>query len=252
MMENKQELKEQFIQKGYLLLENRFSIEEVTDLRKEIENISAQDGPEFFREHEGAIRTIFSPENYSSKLKALIKSDQLVGPLRELFDEPFYLFQSKFNTKKSLESGSWPWHQDFTFWQEDGMPAAKAITAAIYLTDISEFSGPILCLPGTHKHGRIETVLNNPDGVHDENLKYMITPETLEAMTRKYGDIISTAGKAGSVLYFHSDILHGSFQNMYYMDRMIMMFTYNPISNKTIPVEHPRAEYMVKRDFTAI
>jgi ectoine hydroxylase len=247
-----QDVVEQFNENGYLLLENRFSAEQVTELRKEIEIMSASDGPEFFREHEGAIRTIFSPENHSTKLKQLINSDQLVGPLRKLFDEPFYLFQSKFNTKKSLQSGSWPWHQDFTFWQEDGMPAAKAITAAIYLTDISDFSGPIMCVPGTHKHGRIETVLNNPDGVHDENLKYMITPETLGKMCHQYGPIISTAGKAGSVLYFHSDILHGSFQNMYYIDRMIMMFTYNPISNKTAPVENPRAEFMVKRDFTAI
>jgi len=252
MMEISQDLVQQFNRNGYLLLEHRFSAEQVMELRKEIENMSTKDGPEFFREQEGAIRTIFSPENHSDKLKQLINSDQLVGPLRKLFDEPFYLFQSKFNTKKSLQSGSWPWHQDFTFWQEDGMPAARAITAAIYLTDISDFSGPILCVPGTHKHGRIETVLNNPDGVHDENLKYMITPETLEEMTHQYGDIIATAGKAGSVLYFHSDILHGSFQNMYYIDRMIMMFTYNPVSNKTMPVENPREEFMVKRDFTAI
>jgi ectoine hydroxylase len=252
MMDITHDLVEQFNQKGYLLLENRFSSEQVTELRNEIESISTLEGPEFFREHEGAIRTIFSPENRSEKLKKLISSDQLVGPLRKLFGEPFYLFQSKFNNKKSLQSGSWPWHQDFTFWQEDGMPAAKAITAAIYLTDITDISGPLLCVPGTHKHGRIETVLNNPDGVHDENLKYMITPQTLEKIIHQYGNIISTASKAGSVLYFHSDILHGSFQNMYYIDRMIMMFTYNPLSNKTMAVENPREAYMVKRDFTAI
>ena len=252
MMDLNQELVEQFNQNGYLLLENRFAPEKVSEIRKEIESISSLDGPEFFREEAGAIRTIFSPENYSDKLKKLVKSEELVGPLRRLFNEPFYLFQSKYNNKKSLQSGSWPWHQDFTFWQEDGMPAAKAITAAIYLTDITDFSGPILCVPGTHKHGRIDTELNNPDGVHDENLKYLITPETLEKMTTLYGKVLSTAGNAGSVLYFHSDILHGSFQNMYYIDRMIMMFTYNPLSNKTVPVENPREEFMVKRDFSTI
>jgi ectoine hydroxylase len=251
-MDLNQDLVEEFNQNGYLLLENRFAPGKVAEIRDEIEKISSLDGPEFFREEAGGIRTIFSPETYSDKLKKLAKIEDLVGPLRQLFNEPFYLFQSKFNNKKSLQSGSWPWHQDFTFWQEDGMPSAKAITAAIYLTDITDFSGPILCVPGTHKHGRIETVLNNPDGVHDENLKYLITPETLEKMTKQYGTVLSTAGNAGSVLYFHSDILHGSFQNMFYIDRMIMMFTYNPLSNKTVPVENPREEFMVKRDFTTI
>ena len=243
---------EQFKRDGYFLFRNRFSQSEVKELKEEIDRISLLDGPEFFREKSGAIRTIFSPENHSSKFKSLISDDQLVGPLRRLFEEPFYLFQSKFNNKKSLQSGSWPWHQDFTFWEEDGMPSAKAITAAIYLTDISDYSGPILCVPGSHKHGRIDTILNNPDGVHDEDLKYMITPKTLEKVTSQYGNLTSTAGKAGSVLYFHSDILHGSFQNMYYVDRMIMMFTYNPIANKTVPVKNPREEFMVKRDFTII
>ena len=59
-------------------------------------------------------------------------------------------------------------------------------------------------------------------------------------------------GKAGSVLYFHSNILHGSFQNMYYLDRKIMMFTYNPTNNIATKLENPRASYMVKRDFTII
>ena len=242
----------QFQKDGFILQEKRFPDERILELREEIDTISALDGPEFFREKSGAIRTIFSPENYSTKLKSLLSDELLVGPLRQLFKEPFYLFQSKFNDKKSLQSGSWPWHQDFTFWEEDGMPADKAITAAIYLTDVTDFSGPIICVPGTHKHGRIETVLNNPDGVHDEDLKYLITPETLNKITDQYGEIISTRGSAGSVLYFHSNILHGSFQNMYHVDRKIMMFTFNPISNKTTEVENPREAYMVKRDFTII
>lgn len=251
-MKLRQDQIDKFNKEGYLLLNECFSEALVSELKQEINNISLLEGPEFFREKSGAIRTIFSPESHSAKLKSLVSDESLVGPLRQLFNEPFYLFQSKFNDKKSLESGSWPWHQDFTFWEEDGMPAAKAITAALYLTDITVFSGPIICVPGTHKHGRIETVLNNPDGVHDENLKYLITPETLGRITSNYGPIVSTSAPAGSVLYFHSDILHGSFQNMYHIDRKIMMFTFNPISNKTTPVENPREDFMVKRDFISI
>lgn len=243
---------EKFRKDGYLLLDKRFPEERISELRKEIDAVSRLDGPEFFADKSGGIRTIFSPENYSEKFRSLINDELLVRPLRQLFNEPFYLFQSKFNDKKSMQSGSWPWHQDFTFWEEDGMLADKAITAAIYLTDITDFSGPIICVPGSHKHGRIETILNNPDGVHDEDLKYLIAAETLRKITDRYGEIVSTKGKAGSVLYFHSNILHGSFQNMYYSDRKIMMFTYNPTNNIAKELVNPRASFMVKRDFTII
>ena len=185
-----------FDKEGYLLLEERFPTERINELRKEIEELSLLDGQEFFRDKSGGIRTIFSPENYSKRFRSLIDDELLVGPLRQLFNEPFYLFQSKFNDKKSMQSGSWPWHQDFTFWQEDGMLADKAITAAIYLTDITDFSGPIICVPGSHKYGRIETQLNNPDGVHDEDLKYLITAETLKKIVGQYGELVSTKGES--------------------------------------------------------
>ncbi len=242
----------QFLENGFLLVENCLSENLVSELKREIDLMGEKDGPEFFREKSGAIRTIFAPEKFSETIKSLIGNKILVEPLRKLFNEPFYLFQSKFNDKKSLESGSWPWHQDFKFWKEDGMPEDKAITVAIYLTDVTNYSGPIICVPGSHKHGEISSKLNNPGGVHNEDLKYMISPETLSEVCRKSGGIVSTAAKAGSVLFFHCSLLHGSFQNMHYEDRKILMFTFNPISNKTVEVENPREEFMVKRDFTVI
>ncbi len=241
-----------FHKQGYLLMEDVLEDKKVEKLSDALNEISGNVGPEFFRDDSGAIRTIFSPETFSEEINELISDSSLVEPLMSLFDEPFYLFQSKFNNKKSLASGVWTWHQDFTFWEEDGMLEAKAITVAIYLSDVSAFSGPIICVPGTQKHGRIECLLNNPDGVHDENLKYIITPETLKEVTNSYGGIKSTESKKGSVLFFHSNLLHASFQNMYYDDRKILMFTYNPISNKAKHISNPRPEYMVKRDYTPI
>jgi len=137
-----------FEEHGYLLLENVFSQSSMDALNREIDRISRLDGPAFFKEPNGAIRTIFSPEDVSQVIGELIHDEKIMDVLRPLFKEPFYLFQSKFNCKKSLQSGSWPWHQDFTFWKDDGMPEAKAITVAIYLSSVSDFSGPILCVPG--------------------------------------------------------------------------------------------------------
>ena len=238
---------------GFLLLKSFFSHEKIAKINNESENLPKKASPEVFLEKETqAIRTIFAPEKFSQRINKLINLNRLVIPIKQLLKEDFYLFQSKFNSKASFESGSWHWHQDFTFWKDDGMPAPKALTIAIYLSDITEFSGPILLVPGSHNENEIKNTLVNPDGVHDENLKYVISKETVKEISQKHGGIVSSAAPQGSILIFHSCLLHGSSQNLYYEDRNILMFTYNPISNKTIPVKNPREEFMVKTDFTSI
>ncbi len=239
-----------FEDQGYLLLKNLLSEEYVAELSQAIDKIAEQDGPFIFRESNSrAIRTIFAPELVDSKFKELLTDEAIIKVVNALLGEPFYLFQSKYNNKASLASGSWSWHQDFTFWKDDGMPQAKALTMAVFLSDVTPFSGPIIGIPGTHKEGTITHRLNNPDGVHDENLKYLIAPETIKEMVEKYGEMKAFTGDKGSVLFFHSDLLHSSYQNMFHEDRKVLMFTFNPISNKTNEIEDPRPNYMVQRSF---
>jgi ectoine hydroxylase len=235
-------------QQGYLHLSNWLEGEELNQVIQAIEKIEQLDGPEFFREKTSKkIRTVFAPEKFDSSILALLENSSLPKIIKQLLKTDFYLFQSKLNTKSSLESGVWSWHQDFKFWKEDGMIAPQALTVAIMLTDVEVANGPILAIPASQKEGEVESYLNNPDGVHDENLKYMITQETLSQMVKKYNPIIPLTGKAGDVHIFHCNLLHSSYQNMGVIDRKLLMFTFNPIENiKDVP--DPRPDYMVKRN----
>lgn len=243
---------DQFENQGFLHLTNWLEGENLDQIIQAIEKIEQVDGPEFFREKtSGKIRTVFAPEKFDSSILDLIKHSSLPTLIKQLLKSDFYLFQSKLNTKACLESGVWSWHQDFKFWKEDGMLEPKAITVAIMLTDVEIANGPILAIPFSQQEGEVESYLNNPDGVHDENLKYMISQSTLSNMVKKYNPIIPFTGKAGDAHIFHCNLLHSSYQNMGVVDRKLLMFTFNPIENiKEIP--DPRPDYMVKRDLTAI
>lgn len=242
-----------FHKEGYLLLSDLFKTDEIEALSSELQILFSQDSPQVFRQKENeAIRTVFSPDTFSELYDRTYKLEALVESVKQLLEDDVYLFQYKFNTKIALKQGSWNWHQDFTFWKDDGMPAAKAITVAIYLNDVTEFSGGMVVIPGSHKLGRVDCTMENPDGVHDENLKYVISKETLEDVTNKCGGMASTKAKKGSVLFFHSNLLHASSQNLYYKNRDLLMITYNSINNVTKKVDNPREDYMVKKDFSPI
>lgn len=239
-------------QQGYLQLSNWLQGEELNQVIQAIEKIEQLDGPEFFREKTSKkIRTVFAPEKFDSSILDLLEKSSLPKIIEQLLKTDFYLFQSKLNTKSSLESGVWSWHQDFKFWKEDGMIAPDALTVAILLTDVDVANGPILAIPSSQNEGEVESYLNNPDGVHDENLKYMITQSTLSQMVNKYSPIIPFTGKAGDAHIFHCNLLHSSYQNMGIIDRKLLMFTFNPIENiKDVP--DPRPDYMVKRGRTVL
>lgn len=244
---------EEFQKNGYLLMSDLFKTDEIEALSNELSVLSSQDSPNVYKQNgDDAIRTVFAPNQFSELFNRAYKLDFLVDTVKQILEDDVYLFQYKFNTKIALKPGTWNWHQDFTFWKDDGMPAPKAITVAIYLNDVTEFSGGMVIVPGSQKLGRVACTMENPDGVHDENLKYVIHKEALEDAVKKCGGMISTKGKKGSVLFFDSNVLHASSHNLYYENRDILMITYNSVNNAVQNISNPRENFMVGRDFSPI
>ena len=61
--------------------------------------------------------------------------------------------------------------------------------------------------------------------------------------------IFSAKAKAGSVLLFHSNIIHGSTINMSPFDRTVLMITYNSVNNKLEDKANPRPDFLASREF---
>ena len=61
--------------------------------------------------------------------------------------------QSRMNFKPGFTGKEFYWHSDFETWHiEDGMPRMRCLSCSILLTDNEPHNGPLMLMPGSHKH----------------------------------------------------------------------------------------------------
>ena len=83
------------------------------------------------------------------------------------------------------------------------------------------------------------------------DLKYSLAHDTVEKIVSEHG-LLAPKGPAGSALFFHPNLVHGSAPNISPYDRTLVLITYNSVENIPNPVEHPRPEFLVARNHKPI
>ena len=82
------------------------------------------------------------------------------------------MHQFKINGKMAFEGDVWQWHQDYGTWfNDDLMPTSRAMNVAIFLDDVTEFNGPLLFIPGSHKKGVKNYIINVIKNHHKDDEK---------------------------------------------------------------------------------
>lgn len=237
----------QFDEQGYVFLPDCFGPEEVATLKAASVQALGEQRPEVWRERDGTPRTAFACHTYSEACKLLASDERLVAPLVQLFDEDVYIHQFKINAKAAFTGEVWQWHQDFPTWnKDDGMPEPRAMNIAIFLDDVLPINGPLMIVPRSHKLGAI-------DSKHDlQTTSYplwTLDNEKVTELVEKNG-IVTPTGKAGSVLMFHANIVHGSAGNITPYPRRIVYLTLSAVSNA---IKKPtRPEFIAHTDFTPV
>ena len=162
------------------------------------------------------------------------------------------MHQFKINGKAAFEGDVWQWHQDYGTWlNDDMMPTERAMNVAIFLDDVNEYNGPLMFIPGSHKKGVVEakhdlTTTSYPLWTVDNALI-----ETLvERAGGKNGGIVSPKGPAGSMILFHSCLVHASGSNLSPWHRVSVYLSLCAVSNHIR--RHKRPEFIAQRDFTPI
>jgi ectoine hydroxylase len=262
---------EKFDQDGYLMIEALFTQEEIESLMREILWEFAVDSPRHIKERSGGVRSVFALHFTNETFRCLTRLPRLVEPARQLLGSEVYVHQFKVNAKVALEGDQWEWHQDFLYWhKEDGMPAPRVLTAAVFLQEVNDFNGPMLIIPGSHREGMIDVeaqaAMNGADELHaaknagsgsswihtlTADLKYKIDRRILARLLAKKR-IYAAKGQAGFVLFFHGNLFHASANNLSPDDRMSVFVTYNSVENTLIEVARPRPAFIASRDFTPI
>ena len=243
----------QFDRDGYLFFPGLFSADEVAELTAAVPALYARREAYNVREKSSdAVRTNFAAHLYSAPFARLARHPRMVEPVVELFGEPVYMHQFKINGKMAFEGDVWQWHQDYGTWKNDDlMPTERAMNVAIFLDEVNAFNGPLMFIPGSHKRGVIDakhdlTTTSYPLWTIDAPL----IAQLVERAGGRHGGIVSPTGPAGSMILFHSCLVHASSCNLSPWNRISVYLSLCAVSNHIRRFKRP--EYIAHRDFTPI
>jgi ectoine hydroxylase len=244
---------EQFDREGYLFFPGQFTREEMKALTDEVPALYGRREDYNVREKgKDAVRTNFAAHMYSKPFAKLARHPRMVQPVMDLFDEEVYMHQFKINGKMAFEGDVWQWHQDYGTWlNDDLMPTERAMNVAIFLDDVNEYNGPLMFIPGSHKKGVVDarhdfTTTSYPLWTVDNGL----IAKLVERAGGKNGGIVSPKGPAGSMILFHSCLVHASSSNLSPWNRVSVYLSLCAVSNHIRRFKRP--EYIAHRDFSPI
>ena len=231
-----------FDRDGYLMLEGLFSQAETAILQAEAARLlrdpSALDPETIVSEPGGSeVRSIFAIHEQNAVIARLAADARLADIARYLLADDVTIHQSRLNYKPGFDGKEFYWHSDFETWHmEDGMPRMRALSMSILLTENSVLNGPLMVMPGSHRH-YVSCIGETPDAHYLQSLKKQEVGvpdrERLEQLAADHG-IVAPVGKPGSVILFDCNMMHGSSSNITPFARSNAFIVYNAASNRLV------------------
>ncbi|RRH81729.1 proline hydroxylase [Variovorax beijingensis] len=247
------EQRAQFECDGYLFFPGHFSPEEAKALTDAVPDLYSKRAAFNVREKgSDAVRTNFAAHLISEPFARLARHPRMVEPVMDLFGEEVYMHQFKINGKMAFEGDVWQWHQDYGTWlNDDLMPTERAMNVAIFLDEVTEHNGPLMFIPGSHRKGVVDakhdlTTTSYPLWTVDNDL----IRQLVDRAGGKHGGIVSPKGPAGSMILFHSCLVHASGSNLSPFNRVAVYLSLCAVSNHIR--RHKRPEYIAHRNFAPI
>jgi ectoine hydroxylase len=236
---------------GLLVQADLFSTAEVQKLLAAFERDANIAGDHRIAEGNGTgVRAVYASHQRQQEYASLTRAPRLLGAARQLLGSELYVYQCKINSKAGFGGSGWAWHQDYIAWRlADNIPGPQLINVAVFLDDVNEFNGPVIFVPGSHTSGVVhaERVQPRADAKHVDPDEIALTSAELAPLVSRHG-LVSPKGNAGTAVFFHPGIVHGSAANMSPYPRRLLILTYNRVDNQPRPMGEWRPDYLVGRD----
>lgn len=237
---------ERLNREGFLVLPDAFTPDEVEILRGEVPSLVAERRQENPREAgKDVVRNVLSLHRRNEIYRRLVRHPRLVEAAQQIMGEPVYAQQVKINLKSGFDGGGFDWHTDFaTHHHRDGVPRPMALNFHIHLDDVTEFNGPIMFVPGSHRRE-----IPQKKSVDGEKWELWTVPnDAVRQLVNELG-MVSAKGARGTLLIFGDNLLHVSAPNVSPYSRWIFSVIYNACSN---PATRDVPEMAHERDRTPI
>jgi ectoine hydroxylase len=199
------------------------------DLRSDERAVHSADG----------LSTIFEAHRVSELIGELAGDPRVLDRARQVLGSDVYLHQSRVNYLPGFHGKGAYWHADFETWHaEDGMPAPRAVSMSIALTQHYPADGGQLLMPGSHRTF-VPCEVDQPSREH------------LTSLAAAYGIQQCTAAP-GSVLMFDANLMHGSSENITPFERADIILVFNSVDNTLLAPfagTAPRPGHIANREF---
>ncbi|MFF0487542.1 ectoine hydroxylase [Nocardia sp. NPDC003482] len=248
---------------GYSIIDALLSPEEVAGFSAEIDRLANDpelrlDERVIVEKRSNRVRSIFEVHRISAAVAELVRDERVLGLARQVLGSEVYIHQSRVNYMPGFEGTGFYWHSDFETWHaEDGMPAPRAVSLSIALTDNYPFNGSLMVMPGSHRT-YVPCQGETPADHYRESLREQQIGVPSHAHITELADrhgIAQFTGARGSALLFDSNVMHGSANNITPFPRSNIFLVFNSVENTLqdpFAAPAPRPTYIAARDFTPV
>lgn len=209
---------------GYLVLDGFFSRERIERIDRTVRQITdnAVTSGDYSKileleptsaDSKPVARRIFNPFDLHEEFETLATDSTLLDCIESLIGANFSLQHSKLNMKPAKIGSAVEWHQDLAYFPHTN---DDLVTLLIYLDDATEENGCLQVLPRHHTHFFNHDL---PDG----RFAGMITEDLSGG---RFGQAVSLAATAGSVIFMHPITPHSSLPNNSDKSRRTLIFEY--------------------------
>lgn len=253
----------QYEREGYLVFDELLRADEVQRVHAAVEALRSSPSvlarPEAIKEpSDDGLRSIFRVHTLDETMSALVRDERLIALASQILGGPVYVHQSRINFKPAFVGKEFYWHSDFETWHvEDGLPRMRALSISINLTDSNEHNGPLMVIPGSH-HRFVSCVGETPENHYQESLRrqtYGVPDRDLLSQLAADMGIVAPKGRAGSLVLFDCNLMHGSSSNISPYPRCSVFIVYNSLENAPhAPYggRPPRPDFIASRELTPL
>jgi ectoine hydroxylase len=249
--------------RGYTVVDGMLSAGEVQTYWQELVRLSsdeelARDERVITEAKTGEVRSIFDVHEISDLISELVRDPRVLDRARQLLGSEVYIHQSRVNYMPGFKGTGFYWHSDFETWHaEDGMPAPRAVSCSVALTDNYPYNGGLMIMPGSHRTF-VQCAGETPDDNYRSSLKDQRVgvpgEEDITNLAAEHG-IDQFTGQAGAALWFDSNVMHGSGNNITPYPRSNIFLVFNSVENaltEPYAANAPRPAFIAGRDATPI
>jgi len=221
----------QYHHDGYVIAKSFFSRAEVDLLSRSSREDHELDKRSFGRNdgEGGTVRLSLWNHPGDGIYGMFARCERMVRSVEKLLGGEVYHYHSKMIMKDAKVGGAWAWHQDYGYWYQNGVLFPDLCSVSIAVDSATRENGCLQVIPGSHHCGRINHVLSGEQAGADM--------ERVNEILKRL-PLVYCVMEPGDAVFFHSNLLHRSDQNISELPRWSMICCYNSVRNNPYKESH--------------